>query len=323
MNKLLELKGITVDFYSRKRLFRSQALRAVDDVSLELGVGETLGIVGQSGCGKTTLGRVSLRLQKPTAGAVIFNGEDISQTPEASLKPFRRRMQGIFQDPFASIDPFMNVYQILEEPLIIHGIGTGGHRREMIIRVLEEVKLRPTGEFLPKYTHMLSGGQRQRLAIARALILEPQYILADEPVSMIDASNRAEILYLFKELQKSRRMGYLYITHDIATARYFCHRIAVMYLGKIVELGPTLSLLRNPHHPYTRALINAVPSPDPANRFHQRQVIPGEPPSPIGAPSGCRFHPRCPDIVLGKCDIQQPPTLAVDKGHITACHLYS
>ena len=323
MNKLLELKGITVDFYSRKRLFRSRVLRAVDDVSLELGVGETLGIVGQSGCGKTTLGRVSLRLLKPTAGAILFNGEDISQTPEAGLKTLRRRMQGIFQDPFASIDPFMNVYQILEEPLIIHSIGTNSQRREMIDRVLEEVKLRPASEFLPKFTHMLSGGQRQRLAIARALILEPQYILADEPVSMIDASNRAEILYLFKELQKSRRMGYLYITHDIATARYFCHRIAVMYLGKIVEMGPTLRLLRNPRHPYTRALINAVPSPDPSNRFHERQVIPGEPPSPIGAPAGCRFHPRCPDIILGKCDIQPPPTLTVEKGHLTACHLYS
>jgi peptide/nickel transport system ATP-binding protein len=298
-------------------------LRAVDDVSLELGVGETLGIVGQSGCGKTTLGRVSLRLLKPTAGAVIFNGEDISQTPESGLKALRRRMQGIFQDPFASIDPFMNVYQILEEPLIIHSIGTSSQRRQMIDRVLEEVKLRPASEFLPKFTHMLSGGQRQRLAIARALILEPQYILADEPVSMIDASNRAEILYLFKELQKSRRMGYLYITHDIATARYFCHRIAVMYLGKVVEMGPTLRLLRNPRHPYTRALINAVPSPDPSNRFHERQVIPGEPPSPIGAPAGCRFHPRCPDIILGKCDIQPPPTLTVEKGHLTACHLYS
>lgn len=312
-----------MDFQVRRQLFRSLSVRAVDDVSLKLKQNETIGIVGESGSGKTTLGRLALRLLKPTGGNLMFHGQDITQASEASLKAFRRQAQGIFQDPFASIDPFMNIYQILEEPLLIHHIGSQDTRRKLVSQALEEVKLTPVGDFLPKYTHTLSGGQRQRLAIGRALILRPDLILADEPVSMIDASSRAEILFLFKELQERHGISFLYITHDIATAHYFCQRIAVMYLGRIVELGPTLSLIRKPRHPYTRALINAVPSPDPSNRFRERKVIPGETPSPIKVPAGCRFHPRCPDIIPGKCDVEDPQTIAVGKDHFTACHLYS
>ncbi len=323
MKELLVINNITMDFQVRRQLFSSQNVRAVDGVSLKLKQNETIGIVGESGSGKTTLGRLALRLLRPTGGNILFQGQDITRVSESGLKAFRRQAQGIFQDPFASIDSFMNIYQILEEPLLIHKIGNRDLRTKMVSQALEEVKLTPVGEFLPKYTHTLSGGQRQRLAIGRALILRPDFILADEPVSMIDASSRAEILFLFKELQERHGISFLYITHDIATAHYFCQRIAVMYLGRIVELGPALALIRKPLHPYTRALIAAVPSPDPSNRFRERLVIPGESPSPINAPAGCRFHPRCPDIIIGKCNVTQPQMMAVGKGHFTACYLYS
>lgn len=323
MKELVIMEKIKMHFQVRKGLFRSLIVRAVDDVSLRLKQGETLGIVGESGSGKTTLGRVSLRLIAPSAGRLIFDGEDITLADDAKLKGFRRRAQGIFQDPFSSIDPFMNVYQILEEPLLIHGIGDRDGRKQLIYETLEEVKLTPAKEFMTKYTHTLSGGQRQRIAIARALILRPDYILADEPVSMIDASSRAEILYLARELQERHGMSFLYITHDIATARHFSHRIAVMYVGKIVELAPTSKLIDQPCHPYTQALIGAVPLPDPANRFRERRVIPGEPPSLVHVPSGCRFHPRCPLLVLGKCEVTEPPMIEVGESHYTACHLYS
>ena len=323
MKELLTVNNITMDFQVRKQLFGSLYVRAVDSVSLKLGQNETIGIVGESGSGKTTLGRLSLRLLTATSGNLLYHGKDITHAPEASLKTFRRRVQAIFQDPFASIDPYMNVYQILEEPLIIHRIGSRDERQKLISQALEEVRLQPAGDFLPKYSHTLSGGQRQRLAIGRALILRPDIIVADEPVSMIDASSRAEILYLFKELKDKYGISFLYVTHDIATASYFCQRIAVMYLGRIVEIGPALNLIKKPYHPYTRALIKAVPSPDPTNRFKERPVIPGEPPSPMRAPSGCRFHPRCPDFMPGKCDVKQPQEIAVDSGHSTACHLYA
>ena len=322
MKELLIIEKIKMDFQVRKYLFRSLIVSAVDNVSLTVKQGETLGIVGESGSGKTTLGRLSLRLLKPSAGRILFNGEDITQADDASLKVFRRKAQGIFQDPFSSIDPFMNVYQILEEPLLIHEIGNQDKRRELIYDALEEVELTPE-EFMTKYAHALSGGQRQRLAIARALILRPDYIVADEPVSMIDASSRAEVLYLARKLQESHAMSFLYITHDIATARYFSHRIAVMYLGRIVELAPTTKLIDQARHPYTQALIGAIPSPDPANRFRDRQVISGEPPSPIHAPSGCHFHPRCPLFITGKCDVTEPPMIEIRESHYTSCHLYS
>ena len=323
MNELLVIENIKMAFQIRRYLFGSLIVTAVDDVSLTLSRGETLGIVGESGSGKTTLGRLSLRLLQPSAGRILFNGEDITLAKDASLKVFRRRAQGIFQDPFFSIDPFMNAYQILEEPLLIHGISNRDRRRELINETLEEVKLTPANEFMPKYTHSLSGGQRQRLAIARALILRPDYILADEPVSMIDASSRTEVLYLAKELQERHGMSFLYITHDVATARHFCHRIAVMYLGKIIELAPTSKLIEQPHHPYTQALIGAIPSPNPANRFRKRQVISGEPPSPMHVPPGCRFHPRCPRFISGRCEVIEPTMIEVEENHYVSCYLYS
>jgi peptide/nickel transport system ATP-binding protein len=307
-----------MEFRARKTLFRSSCVRAVNGASISLRPGETLGIVGESGSGKTTLARIALRLLKPTAGSVLYNGADITRIPEKRLKDFRRRVQGIFQDPFASLDPFMTIGQILEEPLIIHRLGTAAERREAATEALDEVKLRPPRDFLGGYTHFLSGGQRQRVAIARALLLKPEYIIADEPVSMIDASSRAEILSLFSELQANHGLGFLYITHDIATAGYFCHRIAVMYLGRIVEFGPAREVIRSPRHPYTRALIGAIPTPDPCNRFRERAVIPLEiPDTPLG--DCCAFFPRCPEAATGTCDTGKPQVVEIGPGHLVEC----
>jgi peptide/nickel transport system ATP-binding protein len=320
MAALVHLEGVKVHFSVRRMLFRSVPVRAVDGVSFSLQRGETLAVVGESGSGKTTLGRASLRLVPLAGGSLIFDGADITRTPESRLKWFRRRAQMVFQDPYSSADPFMNVHQLLEEPLQIHGQG---EREERVRRALEDVRLTPTGEFAPKYPHMLSGGQRQRVGIARALILKPDFIVADEPVSMIDASSRAETLFLMRELQERYGLAFLYITHDIATARHFSHRIAVMYLGRIVEVGPPQAVVGEPLHPYTQALIAAVPEPDPANRLRERQVVPGEPPSPANVLPGCSFHPRCPRFMKGLCDVVTPPLLEVRLGRRVACHLYT
>ena len=320
MAPLLQLDGVSVHFSVRRMLFRSQPVRAVDDVSLTLDRGETLGVVGESGSGKTTLGRASLRLAPLAAGRISFDGADLSRVPESRLSWFRRRAQMVFQDPYSSIDPFMDVHQILEEPLAIHGVGD---RTGRVHTALADVRLTPTEEFAPKYPHMLSGGQRQRVGIARALMLSPDYIVADEPVSMIDASSRVEILSLMRDLQQQYGIAFLYITHDIATARHFSHRIAVMYLGRVVELGPPDAVVSSPMHPYTQALIAAVPDPDAGNRLRLRDVIPGEPPSPANAPPGCRFHPRCPSFMPGLCDVVAPRLLAESAPHQVACHLYT
>ena len=323
MENLLQLENVEVRFWVRKGLFRSLPVRAVDGVTLGVATGETVAVVGESGSGKTTLGRASLRLVKPTAGRVIFDGTDITDIKEERLKGFRRRAQAVFQDPYSSIDPFMNVHQTVEEPLLIHRIGGAAERRELVAQALRDVKLTPVEDFEAKFPHMLSGGQRQRVGIARALVLRPDYIVADEAVSMIDASSRAEILALLRELQDRYQLTFLYITHDIATARHFAHRIAVMYLGSIVELGSAEAVIQNPQHPYTQALLQAVPEPDPANRLRERPVIPGEPPSPLAMPPGCQFHPRCPYAILGTCDVARPPLLESQKGHRVACHLYT
>jgi peptide/nickel transport system ATP-binding protein len=319
MAPLLQAEGLSVHFSVRRMLFRSQPVRAVEEVSLSLDRGETLSLVGESGSGKTTLGRATLRLTPLTAGRLIFDGEDVTRVSESRLKWFRKRAQMVFQDPYSSVDPFMNVQQTLEEPLIIHGQGD---RVARVHKALADVRLTPTEEFVAKFPHMLSGGQRQRVGIARALMLNPDYIVADEPVSMIDASSRVEILSLMRDLQRQYGIAFLYITHDIATARHFSHRIAVMYLGRIVEIGPPETVVNEPLHPYTRALIAAVPEPDPANRLRQREVVPGEPPNPASAPSGCRFHPRCPHFMPGLCDVAAPPLLGT-QGRLVACYLYT
>jgi len=312
----LELQDVRTYFPISKGLFRTVPLKAVDGVSLKIDRGETVAIVGESGCGKTTLGRTSLKLVNPTSGSILFEGRDIINLGR-DPKWFRRRAQMIFQDPFTSLNPYMTCRQVIEEPMIIHNFDEK-ERNETILKVLTDVRLTPPEEFLPKYPHMLSGGQRQRVGIARSLVLGSTFLVADEPVSMIDASSRAEILFLMRDIQKKYDMGVMYITHDIATAKYFSDNIAVMYAGKIVEYGPTVTVLRKPLHPYTMALIDAVPDPDPQNRFQFRRAIPGEPPNPIKPPPGCRFHPRCP-YVTDRCKAEEPVLREV-AGRSVACH---
>ncbi len=318
---LLSLDNVSVVFQARTGLFSSVSIRALDGVWLELDRGETLAVVGESGSGKTTLGRACLRLLKPTGGSIHFDEQDITTLQERGLKGFRKRAQGIFQDPFSSLDPYMTVGQIVEEPLVIHRLGQPDARMEQVHETLEEVRLRPGSDFADKFPHMLSGGQRQRIAIARALVLQPELVIADEPVSMVDASSRAEILYLMRDLQDNHNTAFVYITHDIATAYHFSQNIAVMYLGRVVESGPTRQVISNPLHPYTQALLQAVPEPDPANRNKRRATVTGDPPSPASPPSGCHFHPRCP-YALDRCRIEDPRLQEVRPGQQVACHLW-
>jgi len=309
-------------FSVRSGLFRTAPVKAVDGVTLSIARGETLALVGESGCGKTTLGRALLRLIEPTGGTVHFDGRDITAHKPGKLIAFRRRAQAVFQDPYSSISPYMTVRAIVEEPLLIHGSSSRQEREERVLRAIELVKLTPVGETAEKYPHGLSGGQRQRVCIARAMVLEPEFVVADEPVSMVDASNRAEILGLLKEVQQRRGVAFLYITHDIASARHFSERMAVMYLGTIVETAETQSVIEEPLHPYTRGLLASVPEPDPANRKRLRPVIPGEPPSAAAVPSGCPFHPRCPDFMKGRCELGRPELKEAAPGHAAACYLY-
>ena len=319
---LVSIQNVSVQFAARKGLLGRTLVRAVNDVSLILHRGETVAIVGESGSGKTTLGRVSLGLVEPAAGRVTFDGKTVTGQTESQRKWFRRRAQAVFQDPYSSINAYMNVGQIVEEPLLVHGMGKREERLARVAQALQDVRLSPPDDFVGKYPHTLSGGQRQRVGIARALVMRPEYIVADEPVSMIDASSRAEILYLMRDLQRRYGIAFLFITHDIASAAHFSNRVAVMYLGRIVELGPPRAVVNDPLHPYTRALIEAVPEPDPANRLRMRQVVPGEPPSPSNLPAGCSFHPRCPRIIQGTCEASIPPLQEIKPGHFAACYLY-
>ena len=322
MSAHVRTENLKVYFQARSGLFRSTDVKAVDGVSISIERGKTLALVGESGSGKTTLGRALLHLLEPKDGKILFGDREMGHLRRRDAKEFRRRAQAIFQDPYSSISPYMTVQEIVEEPLVIHRIGSRQERLNAVLEAIEIVKLSPADEIVGKYAHNLSGGQRQRVSIARAMILEPEFVVADEPVSMVDASNRAEILMLLREIQKAQNVSFLYITHDIANARHFSDSIGVMYLGTIVEEGSPGQVIDMPLHPYTEGLIAAVPEPDPENRKRLKQVISGELPSAARVPLGCPFHPRCSKMIEGTCNVTRPQPKEVRSGHRVACHLY-
>lgn len=309
--------GFLSSLVSRKQLY----VRAVDGVSFEIKKGEIFGLAGESGSGKTTTGRMLLRLIEPTSGKILLNKEDITRISEGKMKPIRKRMQIVFQDPYESLNPRMTVFNILAEPLQIQGISNEKELKTRVSKALEDVQLVPPEEYTDRFPHELSGGQRQRVATARALVLSPEFIVADEPVSMLDVSIRAEVLNLMVDLMNKYQVAFLYITHDLALARHICDRVAVMYLGKIMEMGDVDNVILEPLHPYTQALIAAVPLPDPTSRRIE-VVIKGEIPSPINPPSGCRFHTRCPKYIGDICRTKEPALVDLGKGQMVACHLY-
>lgn len=358
-NTILYVKDLKTWFPLRRGLMDiltgkpRRYVRAVDGISFVIQDGDVFGLAGESGCGKTTTGKTILRLYNPTSGLIAYRPRkilldqleqlgyepkvvdeygsiDIASIPPKYLTPLRKEMQIIFQDPYGSLNPRMTIYDILEEPLIIHKIGeTREERYEIVAKALEMVKLTPPEEFMFRFPHMLSGGQRQRIVIARALILNPRFIVADEPVSMLDVSIRAEILELMMELKAKMGLTYIFISHDLAVSRYITNKLAIMYLGKIVEMGDTRRVIESPFHPYTRALIEAIPEPDPKNRIKLREVpIKGEVPSAINIPSGCRFYPRCVALdsnpsLKPYCTKREPPLIEVEPGHYVACWLYA
>ena len=319
MDTLLEVKGLRKWFEVRKWGFVHVGfIRAVDGVDFELVQGEAVTIVGESGCGKSTLGRTVLGLHPPTEGEIIFSGKHIKELG----RRYHSQVGFVQQDPYGALPPFMDLHRILLEPMIVNKYKTPREREERIRAVMNEVKLTPVDDFLTKFPHMLSGGQQQRAVIARALVTEPKLMVADEPVSMLDASVRVEILTLFRELQKEYDIGVIYITHDLSTVRYFSERGFVMYAAQLVEKAPIKELIHDPLHPYTQALLNAIPDPDPANATVFRDVPPGEPPSLLNPPTGCRFHPRCPHKIAGLCDREEPPEFEPKPGHFVKCWLY-
>ncbi len=297
-------------------------VKAVDDVSLSAARGETLGLVGESGCGKTTVGRCIVRAYQPTAGSILYQNEsgaqvDLVALDKSELKPYRRELRMIFQDPYASLNPRQNVLKIVGDPLRIHGLAQGKELEERVADLLHRVGLQP--EYMRRYPHAFSGGQRQRIGIARALALNPQVVVCDEPVSALDVSVQAQILNLMRDLQKELNLTYLFISHDLSVVEYIANRVAVMYVGKLVEVATTAELFTNPRHPYTEALLSAVPKPDPRLRT-KRILLEGDVPDPANPPGGCYFHPRC-RYAQSICKTEQPALRAISDHHSVACHL--
>ncbi len=322
---LLEVNDLVMHFPLTRGVILQRkvgAVQAVDGVSFSVRRGETLGLVGESGCGKSTTGRALLQLYKPTSGEVKFEGTDLTKLNANAMRKMRRHLQMIFQDPYASLNPRMTVGSIIAEPMQIHNLVDRNNRQERVQQLLETVGLNPY--FANRYPHEFSGGQRQRIGVARALAANPKFIVADEPVSALDVSIQAQIVNLLEDLQEQFNLTYLFIAHDLSVVRHICDRVAVMYLGKIVELSSRDELYENPLHPYTKALLSAVPIPDPVKeRNRERIILTGDVPSPINPPSGCHFHTRCQYFMKGTCDVIDP--VFEDKGnnHFVACHLYT
>ena len=320
---LLSVKDLHV-WYELRRFGFGHAgyVKAVDGVGFELAEGETVAVVGESGCGKSSLMKTILGLNIPTSGAVIFDEENLAELKGDGLRQHRFKIGYVQQDPYGALPPFINVQRILEEPLIISGMKNKEERLKRIRSAMTEVKLHPVDDFLPKFPHMLSGGQQQRIVIARAMLRNPKLIVADEPVSMLDASVRVEILKLMHALQKAHGLSMIYITHDLSTVKYFSARIFVMYAGNLIEKADTRRLLENPLHPYTHALLAATSDPDFRNAESFKELPPGEPPSLVNPPKGCRFHPRCAKAIAGLCDEKEPLDFEPEPNHFVACWLY-
>jgi oligopeptide/dipeptide ABC transporter ATP-binding protein len=315
---LVETRNLVKYYPIRGGVFLKEvaAVKAVDDVSLTIRSGETMGLVGESGCGKTTFGRAILRLEEPTAGEVIFKGRNLLACDAKEMRGLRKQMQIIFQDPFSSLNPRKTIAQIIGEPLLVHGMKNRKQREERVLYLLDVVGLRP--EQMRRYPHMFSGGQRQRIGVARALALNPELIVCDEAVSALDVSIQAQVLNLLKDLQQEFGLTYLFISHDLHVVEHISDRVAVMYLGKIVELAPSKDLYKRPLHPYSQALLSASPMPDP-KRKHKRIILKGDVPSPIDPPSGCRFHTRC-IYARDLCSRKEPALREIDSRHFAACH---
>jgi oligopeptide transport system ATP-binding protein len=317
---LLQVKGLKKYFPITGGVFGKKIgeVKAVDDVTFTVYKGETLGIVGESGCGKSTTGRMLLRLIEPTEGSIVFEGKEVTKLSKSELRKMRRDMQMIFQDPFASLNPRHTVEKILEEPLVVHGIGSKEERKKRLQEMLEVVGL---GRYHAKrYPHQFSGGQRQRIGIARALMTNPKLIIADEPVSALDVSIQAQVLNLLEDLQKEFGLTYIFIAHDLGVVRHISDRVGVMYLGRLVELADSDQLYESPKHPYTKALLSAVPIPDPEYK-KESQLLSGDLPNPANPPKGCAFHTRC-SACMEICKQTRPEMKEVEKGHYVACHLY-
>jgi oligopeptide/dipeptide ABC transporter ATP-binding protein len=317
--KVLDVVALKKHFPVKKGLLRRTVgqVYAVDGVTFSIGEGETLGLVGESGCGKSTVARTVLRLIEPTAGSIVLDGKDVTRLGKTAMRPYRRQMQMIFQDPFSSLNPRMSVADIVGEPLEVHGLAHGKDKQAMVAGLFDQVGLRRSQ--MKSFPHEFSGGQRQRISIARALALNPRLIIADEPVSALDVSIQAQVINLMMDLQREKRLSYLFIAHDLAVVEHISHRIAVMYLGKIAEYADKKTLFTNPLHPYTQALLSAVPVPNPKLR-REKRLLQGDVPSPINPPPGCTFHTRCP-YVQERCRVEVPALKEIAPGHGVSCHL--